>query len=97
MLDFLELEETVGEVWHRLVGQTRSLPRYPEHAVALETGPRRDRAGGSDVPDLALDGRAVPHRRGRDAMTGPQRSEELVIGIAAIGSGRRRSAAEVAA
>lgn len=36
MLDFLELEETVGKVWHRLVGQTRSLPRYPEHAVALD-------------------------------------------------------------
>ncbi|MBP1844206.1 nitric oxide reductase NorD protein [Rhizobium petrolearium] len=36
MLDFLELEETVGKAWHRLVGQTRSTPRYPEHAVALD-------------------------------------------------------------
>ncbi len=36
MLDFLELEETVGKAWHRLVGQTRSMPRYPEQAVALD-------------------------------------------------------------
>ncbi|MFB9947933.1 nitric oxide reductase activation protein NorD [Rhizobium puerariae] len=36
MLDFLELEEKVGLAWHRLVGQTRSLPRYPDHAVALD-------------------------------------------------------------
>jgi nitric oxide reductase NorD protein len=36
MLDFLELEETVGKAWHRLVGQTRSLPRYPEQAVTLD-------------------------------------------------------------
>ncbi|WP_117195199.1 nitric oxide reductase activation protein NorD [Rhizobium terrae] len=35
MLDFLELEETVGKAWHRLVGQTRSMPRYPDKAVAL--------------------------------------------------------------
>lgn len=36
MFEFLELEETVGKTWHRLVGQTRSMPRYPEHAVALD-------------------------------------------------------------
>jgi nitric oxide reductase NorD protein len=36
MLDFLELEETVGKAWHRLVGRTRSMPRYPEHAVPLD-------------------------------------------------------------
>ena len=36
MFEFLELEETVGKAWHRLVGQTRSMPRYPEHAVKLE-------------------------------------------------------------
>ena len=35
MFEFLELEETVGKTWHRLVGQTRSMPRYPGHAVAL--------------------------------------------------------------
>ena len=36
MFEFLELEETVGKAWHRLVGQTRSMPRYPEHTVKLE-------------------------------------------------------------
>ena len=36
MLDFLELEETVGKFWHRLVGTTASMPRYPDHAVAFD-------------------------------------------------------------
>lgn len=36
MLDFLELEETVGRAWHRLAGDTRTWPRYPEAAVTLE-------------------------------------------------------------
>ncbi|WEX08567.1 VWA domain-containing protein [Chelativorans sp. AA-79] len=36
MLDFLELEETVGRAWHRLVGDAASYPRYPEHGVTLE-------------------------------------------------------------
>lgn len=35
MLDFLELEETVGRAWHRFVGDTRTYPRYSDHAVAL--------------------------------------------------------------
>lgn len=35
MLDFLELEETVGRVWHRLVGGTASYPVHAEHAVSL--------------------------------------------------------------
>lgn len=35
MLDFLELEETVGRFWHRLVGQAASWPHYPEAAVTL--------------------------------------------------------------
>src|SRR5690349_3555574 len=35
MLDFLELEETVGRAWHRLVGGTASYPVYAEHAVWL--------------------------------------------------------------
>ena len=30
MLDFLELEETVGRAWHRLVGQAASYPSYPD-------------------------------------------------------------------
>jgi nitric oxide reductase NorD protein len=36
MLDFLELEETVGKAWHRLVGTTASMPRYPDQAVRLD-------------------------------------------------------------
>ncbi|MCA1491326.1 nitric oxide reductase activation protein NorD [Ensifer sp. NBAIM29] len=36
MLDFLELEETVGRAWHRFIGNTRSWPRFPEEAVRLE-------------------------------------------------------------
>ncbi|MET4196333.1 VWA domain-containing protein [Bradyrhizobium sp. LA6.12] len=35
MLDFLELEETVGRAWHRLVGGTASYPAYAEYAVSL--------------------------------------------------------------
>lgn len=35
MLDFLELEETVGRAWHRLIGQVQTWPRHPEHAVHL--------------------------------------------------------------
>ncbi len=29
MLDFLELEETVGRAWHRLVGATGTYHRMP--------------------------------------------------------------------
>ncbi|MCF3641720.1 nitric oxide reductase activation protein NorD [Rhizobium sp. TRM95111] len=36
MLDFLELEETVGRAWHRLVGNTGTWPRHPDHAIRLE-------------------------------------------------------------
>ncbi|MDK1493631.1 nitric oxide reductase activation protein NorD [Sinorhizobium sp. 7-81] len=35
MLDFLELEETVGRAWHRFIGNTRTWRRHPEHAVRL--------------------------------------------------------------
>ncbi|QEL22322.1 VWA domain-containing protein [Bosea sp. F3-2] len=35
MLDFLELEETVGRFWHKLVGGTASLPHHPQAAVTL--------------------------------------------------------------
>jgi nitric oxide reductase NorD protein len=36
MLDFLELEETVGKAWHRLVGGAASYPHHPEAAVTLD-------------------------------------------------------------
>uniref|UniRef100_Q07U08 von Willebrand factor, type A n=1 Tax=Rhodopseudomonas palustris (strain BisA53) TaxID=316055 RepID=Q07U08_RHOP5 len=35
MLDFLELEETVGRAWHRLVGQAASYPSYPAQVATL--------------------------------------------------------------
>lgn len=35
MLDFLELEETVGRAWHRIVGGISSYPVYDDHAVTL--------------------------------------------------------------
>ncbi|MDR6433249.1 nitric oxide reductase activation protein NorD [Brucella pseudogrignonensis] len=35
MLDFLELEETVGRAWHRLIGKTGSWPQYPDQAIRL--------------------------------------------------------------
>lgn len=35
MLDFLELEETVGRFWHKLVGETTSLPHHPQAAMTL--------------------------------------------------------------
>lgn len=35
MLEFLELEETVGRAWHRIVGETSSWPHYPAEAVRL--------------------------------------------------------------
>lgn len=36
MFEFLELEETVGKFWHRMVGSTSSMPRYPDHAVSFD-------------------------------------------------------------
>jgi nitric oxide reductase NorD protein len=36
MFDFLELEETVGKIWHRMVGTTSSMPHYPDCAVSFE-------------------------------------------------------------
>ncbi|MEY9199258.1 protein norD [Sinorhizobium glycinis] len=36
MVDFLELEETVGRAWHRFIGNTRTWPRFPDEAVRLE-------------------------------------------------------------
>ena len=35
MLDFLELEETVGRVWHRMVGGAASYPVHADCAVSL--------------------------------------------------------------
>jgi nitric oxide reductase NorD protein len=35
MFEFLEMEETVGKAWHRLVGGAATYPRHPDQAVAL--------------------------------------------------------------
>ena len=35
MLEFLELEETVGRAWHHFVGDTNSWPRHPDQSVRL--------------------------------------------------------------
>ncbi|MER8461836.1 nitric oxide reductase activation protein NorD [Mesorhizobium sp. M1396] len=35
MLDFLEFEETVGRMWHRLIGRAHTWPRHPDHAASL--------------------------------------------------------------
>ncbi|MDA8232743.1 MAG: VWA domain-containing protein [Magnetospirillum sp.] len=37
MLEWLELEERVGSLWHRMVGEAASYPRHPEAAVALDS------------------------------------------------------------
>ena len=36
MFEFLELEETVGRAWHRLIGDTGTWLRFPDQAVKLE-------------------------------------------------------------
>lgn len=36
MLDFLELEETVGKAWHRMVGGAATYPRHPDATVRLD-------------------------------------------------------------
>lgn len=36
MLDFMELEETVGKAWHRLVGGAASYPRFAGEKVRLD-------------------------------------------------------------
>ncbi|PWC47785.1 nitric oxide reductase activation protein NorD [Azospirillum sp. TSA6c] len=37
MLEFFEPEETVGRLWHRLIGGRSSYPHHPDAAVTLET------------------------------------------------------------
>lgn len=58
MLDFLELEETVGRAWHRFAGDTRSLPCHPAAEVALEEmrpvlGPFFRALGGESTVQIA--------------------------------------------
>lgn len=68
MLDVLELEETVGRVWHRLVGGTAGLPHHPAAGVRLdEVAPAlavcfRGFAGAPGVRLVPARARASAHR-----------------------------------
>ncbi|KFG69063.1 VWA domain-containing protein [Microvirga sp. BSC39] len=68
MLDFLELEETVGQFWHRLVGRAATYPRYPELGVSLDEvrAPLavffRGLGGEAGVQLAGTAARASPHR-----------------------------------
>ena len=70
MLDFLELEETVGRAWHRLIGHVQTWPRHPEHAVHLaDIQPMlmvcfRGFGGEGAVQVAAARGRTSGHRLG---------------------------------
>ncbi|OAF10307.1 nitric oxide reductase activation protein NorD [Bradyrhizobium neotropicale] len=70
MLDFLELEETVGRAWHRLVGGTASYPVHAEHAVTLaDVRPRiavmfRALGGEGGVQIASASARRAGHRLG---------------------------------
>jgi nitric oxide reductase NorD protein len=70
MLDFLELEETVGRAWHRLVGATASYPVHAGHAVLLtEVRPRiavmfRALGGEAGVQIASAGARRSGHRLG---------------------------------
>ena len=70
MLDFLELEETVGRAWHRLVGGTASYPVHADHAVSLaEVRPRlavmfRALGGETGAQIASASARRTGHRLG---------------------------------
>ena len=70
MLDFLELEETVGRAWHRLVGGTASYPVHADQAVSLaEIRPRiavmfRALGGEAGVQIASASARRSSHRLG---------------------------------
>lgn len=70
MLDFLELEETVGRAWHRLVGGAASYPVHADHAVSLaEIRPRiavmfRALGGEAGVQIASASARRIGHRLG---------------------------------
>ncbi|MCP8940853.1 VWA domain-containing protein [Alsobacter sp. SYSU M60028] len=70
MLDFLELEETVGKVWHRLVGGAATYARCPEAEATLEEvrGPLavmfRGFGGEAAVQIAAAGARRSKHRLG---------------------------------
>lgn len=67
-MPFFEPEETVGQQWHRLVGEARSWPRHPEAAVRLEAvrgrlGVMFRALGGAGGVRLMASGQAVSRHR----------------------------------
>lgn len=70
ILDLLELEETVGRAWHRLVGGAASYPVHADHAVSLaEIRPRiavmfRALGGEAGVQIASASARRTGHRLG---------------------------------
>lgn len=70
ILDFLELEETVGRAWHRVVGGAASYPVHADHAVSLaEIRPRiavmfRALGGEAGVQIASASARRTGHRLG---------------------------------
>lgn len=68
MLDFLEVEETVGRFWHRWASGAASYPDHPEAAVTLESlRPMLGvffRAGGGEAGSRWPPSPGVPRRTG---------------------------------
>lgn len=68
LLHALELEERVGQIWHRMVGERASWPRHPEAAVTLDEvrGPLavlfRGLGGDKGVQIAAATARTSSHR-----------------------------------
>ena len=92
-LEILEVEEQFGRLWHRLVGDRASWPRFPEAAVTLEAERRRlavlFRAMGGD-PGLELAAGTPRTRRhrlrlvqrlgmGEERLLTAERTAELVL------------------
>jgi nitric oxide reductase NorD protein len=92
-LEFLEYEEKVGRLWHRLIGEPASWPRFPAAQVELE-GARGALAvffrGAGGEPGLELaaaGGRRSGHRLRpwqrlamvEERVAGAERTDELVL------------------
>lgn len=81
MLELFEPEETVGRLWHRLVGGRSSYPHHPDAAVTLE----------AVRPRLSILFRALGGDRGvRLAAGTPTASDHRLSLLARIGSGDER-------
>ena len=92
-LAFLEYEEQFGRLWHRLVGERSSLPRFPEAAVALADERRRLAVlfrgmGGDQGLELVAGGPTTSRHRlrlaqklgmGEERLVGAERTAELVL------------------